>query len=75
MLNTPGSCASVGENVNGRVKVPVGLLDFKNDLERNWLRWILPCWNVSSAVSHRRTITFAMERRLCLLLSVCSMAR
>jgi len=48
MLNSLGSYASVGENVNGRGKVPVGLLDFKNDHGGIRLRWILPCWTVSS---------------------------
>jgi hypothetical protein len=47
MLNSPGSCASVGENVNGRVKVPVGLLDFKNDPGGIRRERILPCWTAS----------------------------
>jgi len=32
----------------GRVKDPVILPDFKNDPGRIRLRWILPCWIVSS---------------------------
>jgi hypothetical protein len=30
----------------GRVRDPVILPDFKNDLDRNRLRWVLPCWTV-----------------------------